>query len=207
VNSWQSQKLIDFDSARFSAKGAAMQPVVDDKLTIEDFRALPAGPPWYQLVEGELVAAPSLSSYHQDIAGNLYHLLRNHLARHNLGKVFAGPLDVYLSDHDVVQPDVLFVAADRLGIIADDGLHGAPDLAIEVVSPSNAQLDKTVKRRLYARAGVREFWLVDPQLKQVHVYQFAVNPAKPVRIVDEDESFTSPVLPGFEIAASDVFVR
>jgi Uma2 family endonuclease len=92
-------------------------------------------------------------------------------------------------------------------MLADDGVRGAPDLVIEVVSPSTAQLDKTAKRRVYARSGVKEMWLVDPVLRQIHLYDFARDPAKAVRIVDEDESFGSPLLPGLTISATDVFAR
>ena len=100
-----------------------------------------------------------------------------------------------------------FVANAHAMILTDDGMHGAPNLVIEVVSPSTAQLDKTAKRRVYARAGVKEMWLVDPVLRQIHLYDFARDPAKAVRILDEDESFASPLLPGLTIAAFEVFKR
>jgi len=151
--------------------------------------------------------APAPNLYHQDIAGKFYNLISNFLAKAPLGRVFIAPCDVYLSEHDVVQPDVLFVASSNLGILQEDGVHGAPDLVIEVLSPATAQLDKKSKRRIYARAGVKELWLVDPLLLQIQLYDFARDPAKPVRLIEEDETFSTPLLPGLAISVADIFKR
>lgn len=182
-------------------------PAHAELLTAEDYRATPDGTR-YQLVEGELyLMSPAPNRFHQDIVLNIAEMLRVFLRTHPIGKVYISPIDVYLDDHNVVQPDVLFVSNERLGILADDGLHGAPDLTVEVISPAHAQLDKTAKRRVYARHGVKELWLVDPTLRQIHLYEFARDPAKAVRILDDDESFVSPLLPGLTISASEVFRR
>jgi Uma2 family endonuclease len=175
-------------------------------LTVEDYRATPEGTR-YQLVEGDLLMAPVPNLFHQSIAGNVYAMLAVFLAKMSAGKVFIAPCDVYLSEHDVVQPDVLFVASANLGILQEDGIHGAPDLVIEVLSPATAQLDKKSKRRIYARAGVKELWLVDPLLLQIQLYDFARDPAKPVRLIEEDETFSTPLLPGLVISAVEVFKR
>jgi Uma2 family endonuclease len=175
-------------------------------LTVEDYRATPEGSR-YQLIEGELFMAPAPNMFHQSISGRIYRLLADFVERHSLGEIYYAPCDVYLSDHDVVQPDVLFVARANLGILREDGVHGAPDLVIEVLSPATAQLDKKSKRRIYARAGVKEMWLVDPLLLQIQVYDFARDPAKPVRLVEEDETFTTALLPGLAISAAEIFKR
>ena len=175
-------------------------------LTVEDYRATPEGTR-YQLIEGELIMSPSPNRYHQDIVLNLTDILRGFLRRQSLGRLYASPFDVYLSDHDVVQPDLLFVTNARLSILAEDGLHGAPDLAIEVLSPSTAQLDKKSKRILYARHGAKELWLVDPLLLQIQVYDFARDTTKPVRLVEENETLSTPLLPGLTISAAEVFKR
>ncbi len=175
-------------------------------LTAEDYRATPEGSR-YQLVEGELIMAPAPNRFHQEIITSLVILLANHARARCLGKVYAAPFDVYLGEHDVVQPDVVFVSNERQHILTDDGAHGAPDLVIEVLSPSSAQLDKKRKRGVYARAGVKELWLIDPILLQIHLYDFAREVAKAVHILDEDESFETPLLPGLTIAAADVFKR
>lgn len=116
-------------------------PVTAGLLTVEDYRATPEGSR-YQLVEGELIMAPAPNLYHQDIAGRLYCLITDYLKKKPIGRVFIAPCDVYLSEHNVVQPDVLFVAKANCGILAEDGVHGAPNLVIEVLSPASAQLDK-----------------------------------------------------------------
>jgi Uma2 family endonuclease len=175
-------------------------------LTVEDYRATPEGTR-YQLVEGDLIMAPAPNLFHQAIAGNIYAMLVVYLAKSSAGKTYIAPCDVYLSEHDVVQPDVLFVANANLGLLQEDGIHGAPDLVIEVLSPATAQLDKKTKRIIYARAGVKELWLVDPLLLQIQVYDFARDPAKPVRLIEEDESFTTPLLPDLVISAGAVFKR
>ena len=113
---------------------------------------------------------------------------------------------MYLSEHDVVQPDVFFVSNANLSILADDGAHGPPDLVVEVLSPHTASLEKT-KLRVYARHGVKEQWLVDPLLRQIHVYEFQRNPAKATQLVDETESFATELLPGLAIQAEDVLRR
>jgi Uma2 family endonuclease len=197
-----------FDNASCAAELFAMPPAntTAELLTVEDYRATPEGTR-YQLVEGDLLMAPVPNLFHQSIAGNVYAMLAVFLAKMSAGKVFIAPCDVYLSEHDVVQPDVLFVASANLGILQEDGIHGAPDLVIEVLSPATAQLDKKSKRRIYARAGVKELWLVDPLLLQIQLYDFARDPAKPVRLIEEDETFSTPLLPGLVISAVEVFKR
>jgi Uma2 family endonuclease len=174
-------------------------------LTVEDYRGTPDGTR-YQLVEGDLyLMSPAPARFHQIIVLNIAEMLRAFLRLHPIGEVYISPIDVYLDDHNVVQPDVVFVSNEREAILTDDGMHGAPDLTIEVISPSNAQLDKTAKRRVYARHGVKELWLIDPTLRQIHLYDFVRNPTKAVRILEDDETFDSALLPGLTIAATEVF--
>ncbi len=186
-----------------------MQPASPriELLTLNDYRALPEGGPRYQLVEGELHRAPAPGSFHQEIVWNLSQTLGEYIKDHPIGRVYLAPYDVYLSEHDVVQPDLLFVAEDRMHLRQEDGLHGPPDLVVEVLSPSTALLDKNNKRVVYARAGVKEMWLVDPTLRQIHLYDFARDAAKAVRILDEGETFTTSLLPDLVVATTDVFRR
>ena len=94
-----------------------------------------------------------------------------------------------------------------LSLRQEDGLYGAPDLVIEVLSPATSQLDKKAKRALYARTGVKEMWLVDPILQQIHRYDFARDPVRAVRLIEDDESFASPLFPGLRVNAAEVFKR
>jgi len=186
-----------------------MNRAAAELFTVEDYRAMPEGPPYYQLIEGELIMSPSPNRYHQDILRNIAEILLTYLRRNPLGVIYLAPMDVYLStqENTVVQPDILFVSNANKHRLADDGIHGAPDLVVEIISPSNAQLEKRRKRALYARHGVKEEWLVDPHLEQIHRYDFPADAAKPVRIVDSDESFETPLLPGLVVRAPDVFKR
>lgn len=115
------------------------------------------------------------------------------------------PFDVYLSEHDVLQPDLLFVAKERAMIVRNDGVHGPPDLVVEVLSPSNAIFVRTKKRAAYAYGRVPEFWIVDPKIAAVHVYELAQNPTVPARFVGLGEMLTSPRLPGFALAVKELF--
>ena len=175
--------------------------------TVEDYKAMPEGPPYYQFVEGELIMAPSPSSFHQDVAGNMFLLLANHVRKHRLGKVCIAPLDVYLSETNVFQPDVFFLANPVQPRFQRDGVHGAPDVVVEIVPPSNGLLETKRKRPIYAQHGVKEEWLIEPTLEQIHRYDFGVNAMKPVRVIDNDESFDTPLLPGLVISAAEVFQR
>lgn len=175
-----------------------------DLLTVEDYRATPEGSR-FQLVEGELIMAPAPNLHHQRIVRNLSQILNGHVAQSREGEVLFAPCDVFLSPHDVVRPDVLFVTRGRLGILAEDGVHGAPELVIEVLSPASALLDKKQKRRLYARAGVKEMWLVDPLLLQIQIYDFARDAVKPARLIEEDDTLSTPLLPGLALSAASIF--
>ncbi len=203
---WMRDSLFDTRVRIHTLPLMPSAPIAAELLTVEDYRATPEGTR-YQLVEGDLFMAPAPNLFHQSIAGNIYALLVVFLARNLVGKVFIAPCDVYLSEHDVVQPDVLFIANANLGVLAEDGVHGAPDLVIEVLSPATAQLDKKQKRRIYSRAGVKELWLVDPLLLQIQRYDFARDTAKPVALIEENESFSTPLLPELTISVAEVFKR
>jgi Uma2 family endonuclease len=174
-------------------------------LTANDYRAMPEGPPYFQLVEGKLYMSPSPNFFHQSVAGNIYFLLRGYLKRHPRGKVAIAPSDVQLDFVNVHQPDVYFVSNERLDIIQEQGPVGAPDLVIEVLSRSTARLDKGPKLRVYARSGVRELWLVDKDKKQVAVYRFEKNIEAPVAILSGKQKLATPLLPGLSLPLTKVF--
>jgi Uma2 family endonuclease len=184
-----------------------MGAALTEPFTVADYRAFPEGPPYYQLIEGELIMSPSPNRFHRVVARNVFRLLDGFVRRQPIGEVYFAPVDVYLSDTTVVQPDVLFISAASRGLLVDEGIRGGPDLVVEIVSPGNAQLDLRRKRPLYARHGVKEWWLVDPVLEQIHRYDFAVDVAKPVRIVDGGETFETTLLPGLVVGAIKVFKR
>lgn len=173
-------------------------------MTVADYRELDEGPPHYQLIEGELFMSPSPKSYHQIISRNLEFILMRYLAERRSGTMLHAPMDVYLDDLNVYQPDILFIGNERADILKDDGVHGAPDLVVEILSPSTAKLEKR-KRANFAKHGTREFWQVDPVLQQIQRFDFARDQAKPVQLIDDGETFETPLFPGLAIAAAEIF--
>ena len=130
--------------------------------TYADLDRVPADRKRYEIIGGDLFVSPSPSVAHQEIVLRLGIQL-SAFAGISAGKAFVAPLDVVFADDDVVEPDVIFVGADRLGIIAEKNLRGAPSLVIEVLSPSSYDTDPGEKLALYARYGVPEYWIVDPR--------------------------------------------
>ena len=140
-----------------------------ERYTYDDYARLPEGAP-YQLINGSLVMSPAPASYHQIVHARLFLALATRVDEQNLGQVMSAPVDVRLSDTDVVQPDLLFVAQERLDIIGEQVIDGAPDLVMEVLSPSTAHHDLTTKKRLYEMHGVHEYWVVDPKSRTVEIH-------------------------------------
>ena len=143
------------------------------ELTYQDYAALPEDGRRYQILDGELCVTPAPGSRHQEISANLMVALHTYVKAHGLGKVLPAPLDVILSDTSIVQPDVVFVAAERLGSVSARGIEGAPTLAVEILSPTTAALDRRRKRDLYARHGVTYYWIVDGDTRTIEMYQLA----------------------------------
>jgi Uma2 family endonuclease len=174
--------------------------------TATEYRAMPDDGRRYQIVEGELFMAPAPNTFHQTVQANLLCILRPFVLQRGLGTVLGAPCDVYLDETNVFQPDVLFIANDHIARIKDDGIHGPPDLAIEILSPSTAALDRR-KRTLLAKAGTVEFWQIDPALRQIQRFVFAESMNKPVALIDEPETFSSPLFPGLVLATPEIFRR
>jgi Uma2 family endonuclease len=139
-------------------------------LTYADYALLPDDGRRYEILGGELAVTPAPSRRHQRAVGALFRLLDSHVRAHALGEVYVSPFDVILDDTSVVQPDIVYVAAERLGIVAERGVEGAPSLAVEVTSPSTHQRDRNAKRELYARHGVPHVWIVDPEARTIDAY-------------------------------------
>lgn len=129
---------------------------------LEVFKSLPEGTP-VQLIENELVMSPAPLDRHQIVLNEINFQILIHLKQNPLlGQVRISPYDVYLDERNVCQPDILFISKGNLHLVAADGLHGAPDLIIEILSPSSVRYDLEIKRGVYERHGVKEYWVVDP---------------------------------------------
>ena len=177
----------------------------DIKYTYAEYCALPETGPRYQLLEGELVMSPAPSLRHQEIVGRLYAALLAFVAPRSLGKVFVAPVDVILSDHDVPQPDVMFVSSGRSAILVAEGIRGAPDLCVEVLSRSTAAQDRGPKRTLYARHGVVEYWIVDPDANTAEIYRLQENAEAPLLKLSSGETLATLLLPEFSLNLRHVF--
>ena len=159
----------------------------------------------YELLNGELVLSPSPKEIHQYISSVLHILIGTFAREHNLGRVYFSPFDVVLSDTNVVQPDLLFVSNERTHIITPDNIRGAPDLVVEILSPSTAKLDRTTKLELYVRHGVREYWIVDPEVKTVMVLLRGQNRFEVAGTYGKGHTLVSPTLEGFTVQVEELF--
>lgn len=141
--------------------------------TYKDYAKLPDDGKHYEIMNGFLLMSPSPNGFHQDIILEIASYLRVHINLTGLGLVRIAPFDVELAPDVVVQPDVLVVLKAHFPRIADNRLVGAPDLVVEVASPGTATYDRNHKYRAYARAGVQEYWIVDPEARTVEVLTLA----------------------------------
>jgi len=186
-----------------------MQPARAEpiRFTYEDYLAFPDDGRRHELIDGEHVVTPAPTRRHQELSLRLAMAIGNHLAARPVGAVYTAPLDVILSDTDVVQPDILFVSNERRQVLGT-WVHGAPDLAVEIISPASRRIDEVTKRRLFDRAGVREYWVVDPEIEVVKIYRRAENGAFP-RVAELSREASSvvdtPLLPGFALPLAALF--
>lgn len=174
------------------------------KLTHADYLLFPDDGQRHELLDGEhyVTAAPRLR--HQRISQNLSDALSPFARQHRLGSVFVAPLDVILSDHDVVQPDLMFISNERREI-EQDWVRGAPDLVVEILSPSTRARDEGLKRRIYEERGVREYWVVDPEAEAVRIWRFEEDPQADPTHLDREAELTTPLLPELRLPVARIF--
>lgn len=144
--------------------------------TYDEFARLPDDGNRYEIIDGELEMTPAPRSIHQKVATELGVLLSNFVKQHDLGWVLMGPIDVLFAEGDYLEPDLVFVRRERGGIISDRGIEGAPDLVVEVLSGFTASRDRGIKRERYAWFGVTEYWVADPDDKQIEVFRMMRDP-------------------------------
>jgi len=175
-----------------------------NQYTFEDYLRLPEGAP-YQLIRGELIMSPSPSPIHQEVLKSIGVKLVTWVEPRGLGKVYFAPIDVYFSDTDVYQPDIIFISKERLQIIDDKKINGPVDLVIEILSPATAYYDLRIKKDLYEKAGVKEYWIVDPLEKMIEIYfnengRFSLH-----QTVRGTGDIASKLINGFKIDLKEVF--
>jgi Uma2 family endonuclease len=188
----------------------AMPPITERKrLTYDDFLLFPDDGKRHELIDGEHFVTPSPNLRHQELLGRLHLAIAMHLStRRHLGRVFLSPFDVVFTKFDVVEPDLLFVAADQLDILTKQNVQGPPALVIEILSPGTRRKDERLKRDLFERGGVREYWLVDPDDDTVRVFRREENGGLTVgQHLHRNEQLTTPLLPGLAIELGALFAE
>jgi Uma2 family endonuclease len=177
------------------------------KLTYDDFVLFPDDGMRHELIDGEHYVTASPNMRHQQISMNLVLLVGNWLEEHPVGRLFHAPFDVVFSTYDVVEPDLLYVSKARSNVLTAPNVQGAPDLVIEIGSPSTRRRDETIKRRLYERSDVLEYWIVDPDIEVVRVHRRSGDSfARPIELSREaDDVITTTLMPGLELPLARIF--
>jgi Uma2 family endonuclease len=177
------------------------------KLTWDDFVRFPDDGKRHELIDGEHYVTPSPFLRHQAIVRELLLAIGNYLRANPIGQIFGAPLDVILSRFDVVEPDILYVSKERAPDVLKEWVRGAPDLVIEIASESTRKRDETIKRALYERVGVHEYWIVDPEIDVVRVYRRnGERFDRPIELSrGAGDVLTSVILPDFQLALDAIF--
>jgi Uma2 family endonuclease len=182
----------------------------DVRLTYDDFLRFPDDGKRHEIIDGVHYVTPSPGRRHQQLLGRLHLAIAEHLRAHpSQGEVYFAPFDVIFSHWDIVEPDLLLVAGDQLGILTEKNVVGAPALVVEILSPGTRKRDVHLKRRLFERDGVREYWLVDPTRNVVSVFRRADTGAFAPAVeyhASERATLTTSILPGWSLTIDQLFV-
>ncbi len=177
---------------------------ISTRFTHADLLGLPEDGKRREIINGDMFVTPSPNLNHQRISRNLVFAVLQYLQKNPIGEVLTAPLDVILSEFDVLEPDLLLVLSERRRILKN-WVEGAPDLAVEILSPSTAQRDRGIKLKAYARFGVREYWIVDPEERAVEIYELAPEGFRLSRVFRNHETMTSALLPEFSLPVANLF--
>lgn len=186
------------------AKASGLQKIT---LTYEDYLRLPDDGKRYEIIEGELFVTPAPITKHQIVSLNLSTILHRHVRKHRLGRVLTAPTDVILSRTNVVQPDLLFISKKRQHIITEKNIQGTPDLIAEILSEFTEDRDRTLKIQIYARHGVRHYWLIDPNRKTLEVYELDPDSCSFRHCVtyQRDETFQPTLFPKLKLKLTELW--
>jgi Uma2 family endonuclease len=185
----------------------AVRDTIHRKLTYEDYVLIPEDGLRHEVLDGEHYVSPSPKKAHQRASSKLHVRLGSFVEERDLGEIYAAPFDVRFSEHDIAQPDLIFISNERTDILNEDNAKGAPDLVVEILSDSTRRIDEGIKRRLYERAGVFEYWLVDPKRQTVTVFRRVRDGFGHAEVLsgERGDVLTTPLLPGLEIRVSEIF--
>ena len=173
--------------------------------TYKDYAALPNDGNRYEVLHGVLYMAPSPDRWHQKASGAIFYHLYVAVQLAGLGEVYSGPFDVMLSPENTVQPDILVVLNEHLDRITKAGLVGAPDLAVEIASPSTARIDLSEKFYAYAAAGTSEYWIVNPGSCTIEVFVLRNGRYKSSGIYYGSAELPSRIVPNLRVRVEQFF--
>jgi Uma2 family endonuclease len=160
----------------------------------------------YELINGELMRKSAPKPRHQQISGKLHVAISNFIKTNNLGEIFYSPIDVFLTEYTVPQPDLVYVSKENADIIdLEEGILGIPDLIIEIISPSSVRLDRITKKELYESFGIKEYWIIDPNNTSIEIYTLVEKTYKLHLLEAVEGKINSLVIAGFEMDLKDIF--
>lgn len=175
------------------------------KLTYDDYVDLPADGNRYEVLDGELAVTPAPTLTHQAVSRNLAYVLQTHILKTRAGAIYYAPVDVLMASTSIAQPDLVFVAAERQAILTERAIEGAPDLMVEILSPSTARRDRVTKAALYARFGVRFYWIVDPAARTFEEYALSQDGYRLVAVHSGAGVARTALFPELQIEISQVW--
>ena len=176
------------------------------RMTYQDLLALPDDGLRHELIDGEHFVTPAPVSKHQIILGNLHRLIGTYTHTTSRGVTLFAPYDIVFTDYDVVEPDLMYFSRERFDrVVTEKNAQGPPDLVVEILSPGTRRRDEGVKRRLYERMGVDEYWIVDPGSDSIRVYRLEAGAYGVSRLGGADRVLRTELLPGFELSLGAVF--
>ncbi len=177
------------------------------RMTYEEYLKLPDDGKHYEIIDGELLVNPAPIPTHQRIVGRIWFALYRHFVAHGGGEVLSSPLDVVFDEDNMLEPDLVVITTASAGIVGEKNLRGAPDLVVEVLSPSTRRRDEIQKRKIYDENGVAEYWIVDPELETVKIHRRVDAAFQRVAEISTETggTITTPILAGFALDIHDVF--
>ncbi len=171
----------------------------------EAYSALPSDGKIYQIIDGELYVNPAPAPRHQVVSANLHLSLMLQLVQTGQGKVLAAPIDVVLDERTVVQPDLLFIRTERLGIVGEKCIEGPPDLVVEILSPSTRRTDVLIKGPAFARRGIPHYWIVDPAVDRIEFHVLEDGAYRLDHTARHPETHAPAGFPGLSLALAEIF--
>ena len=173
--------------------------------TYQEYCYLPNDGRRYEIIEGDLCVTPAPSSMHQTVSRRLQYALMTQLEMPGIAYIFDAPFDIILAETSVVEPDLAIIRKSRRDSISKRGFEGSPDVVVEILSPSTRGNDVFLKKAAYARLGIQEYWIVDPDLGHIEVFRLKENGYDPGVLFDRAATLTSPSFPEVGILLVPIF--